>query len=135
MTEKKLNRKIFHYLKNTEANVFTEIPFLSRIIDIVVLKEDGIYSYELKLQNWKKAIEQLKDQRIGSNYSILCMPNENMSYNVQQKIISELSFYGFGFELWDQKNHKLIKVLKPKPNKLINRTLSKKLETNLNQFQ
>ena len=131
MTEDKLNRTLVEYFKEKDKNVFAEIPFLSRRIDIVVLNGEEIYSYELKLKNWKKAIEQLKDQRIVSNYSILCMPKKNMTIQQEQKITKELSFYGFGFNLWDQFNSELIEVLKPRYNKLLNPYYNNKLKSNI----
>lgn len=135
MTERNLNESIYTYFKKRENEVYSEIPFLSRIIDLIVVKNDEVFSYELKLKNWQKAIEQLKDQRIGTTYSILCMPNENISNNQRRKIIKQLKFYGFGFNLWDQKEQELIEIIRPRKNTIANKLGLNKLIMNLKQYQ
>lgn len=135
MTERNLNKNILSYLKDKETYVYSEIPFLSRIIDIIVLKDNCIYSYELKLKNWKRALEQLKDQRIASTYSILCMPDQYISEYQKNKIINELDFYGFGLKLWNVQKSELIEELKPKPNKIVNHIFTEKLKSNIKYYQ
>ena len=135
MTERDLNKNILSYLKDKETYVYSEIPFLSRIIDIIVLKDNCIYSYELKLKNWKRALEQLKDQRIASTYSILCMPDQHISEDQKIKIIKELDFYGFGLKLWNTQKSELIEKLQPKPNKIVNHIFTEKLKSNIKYYQ
>lgn len=135
MTEKNLNNAILSYLRSKETCVFSEIPFLSRIIDIIVIKDNCIYSYELKLKNWKKAIEQMKDQRIASTYSILCMPDQYISECQKEKITKKLDFYGFGFKTWDMQKGELIEELEPKPNKIVNSIFTDKLKSNIKFYQ
>jgi hypothetical protein len=111
VTEAVLHKKVFHYYRNKKKKIFSEVPFMSRIIDLVVLDNEEITSYELKITKWKHAIEQMKEHRIASSYCILCMPKRSISEKLCKKIVEELAFYGFGFSLWDEHKGEIEKIL------------------------
>lgn len=108
MTEFEMLEKICLYLLKTNKTHYKEIPFMSRIIDLVMIDKKATTTYELKLKNWQKGIEQLIEQRIATDYCYLCLPKNEMSKNVLSKIIQEVSFHGFGLCLWDDAKCKLI---------------------------
>lgn len=50
MKEAVLQEKVFNYYKKKDKNIFSEVPFMSRIIDLVILEDEEITSYELKIK-------------------------------------------------------------------------------------
>jgi len=132
MNENQLNKNVFNYYSKLDKKIYSEIPFMSRVIDLVLIENDTIITFELKMKNWKKAIEQMQEHCIGSDYCYLLMPKSNISQNVKIKIKRELSFYGFGFYLWDEDTSSLINTLEPKKSEFSsgigNRILLKNIE-------
>lgn len=58
VTEAKIQKLLYnHYIKNG-ISTLTEFPFRRRRIDLVLLKFDEISCIEVKIKDWKKAIEQ-----------------------------------------------------------------------------
>jgi hypothetical protein len=131
MTEALLHQKVFNYFKSKKKNIFSEIPFMSRIIDLVILEDDEITSYELKIKKWKHAIEQMKEHRIASSYCYLCMPKESVSESLSRKIVEELSFYGFGFVLWNESTGEIDNVLPPGKSEFISKPGIMRLKNNI----
>lgn len=111
MKEDKLNYKIRNFLYAPDKLIISEVPFLSRTIDIVALENNKIYTIELKIKNWKKAIEQMLDHSIASNYCYLCMPKAGKTPKLISRIIENLSLYGFGLYLWDDQKQEINEIL------------------------
>ncbi|NIM15151.1 MAG: hypothetical protein GTO45_24570 [Candidatus Aminicenantes bacterium] len=111
MSEALLHQKVLNYYKERDKSIFSEVPFMSRIIDLVILEGEEITSYELKVRKWKHAIEQMKEHRIASSYCYLCMPKKSVSQRLSEKIVEELNFYGFGFALWNENSGEIENVL------------------------
>ena len=114
MTEIEMLEKMCLFLMKTNKTHYKEIPFMSRIIDLVMIDNKATTTYELKLKNWQKGIEQLKEQRIATDYCYLCLPKNETSKKVMSKIIQELSFHGLGLCLWDDDKCKLITKIRAK---------------------
>lgn len=102
MNEAILHERVLNYFRGKQKQIFSEVPFMSRKIDLVLLEKDSITTYELKIKKWKHAIEQMKEHRIAANYCYLLMPMEAVGRKLRQKITDELSFFGFGFSLWNE---------------------------------
>jgi hypothetical protein len=132
MTEKELEIQFTRSLKKNNLRIYVQIPFISRIIDIVEITKSGsIISYELKIKNWKKAIEQIRNHSIASHYSYLCMPKRRVGAK-KLYIVSEIcEKEGFGFILWDEKKKEVEKIIKAKKNIFRNKYASRKLKENI----
>ncbi|GAG86802.1 unnamed protein product [marine sediment metagenome] len=63
-----LLRRINKYLKLEGFLYKNEITFLERRIDVIGLKEKKIFTFELKVKDWKKALEQAITCKICSHY-------------------------------------------------------------------
>lgn len=131
MNEALLHKKVLKYYKDQNKNIFSEVPFMSRVIDLVVLEDKEIISFELKMRKWKHAIEQMKEHRIASSYCYLCMPKQSVSEKVSQRIIEELAFYGFGFTLWDESTAELKKVLPARKSEFLSKPGIARLRENI----
>lgn len=74
MTENELREEYIEYLKaTTEFNIYTEVPVFSRSVDLVIEDAEKIMAVEMKLHDWKGAIEQLKQVSICFDYLGICM--------------------------------------------------------------
>jgi hypothetical protein len=104
---------------------------MSRIIDLVIVEEEYILTYELKIKNWRKAIEQMKNHRIASSFCYLCMPKKSISDKLALKIKNELKFYGFGFKLWDEDSRQMEILLKARRSEFLFHTGIAKLKQNI----
>lgn len=132
MNEALLHEKVFDYYKKQKKTIFSEVPFMSRIIDLVILEEEeDITSYELKIKKWKYAIEQMKEHRIASSYCYLCMPGQSVSERLVKKIVEELTFYGFGFALWDENLAMVKKVLPARKSEFLSKPVISRLKEDI----
>jgi len=65
---------------NDYTKVVREVPFLSRCIDIVLItKESKSITIEFKINNWRKALEQAKNHKLGADKAYICLPEKNFS--------------------------------------------------------
>jgi hypothetical protein len=72
--EEELRKPVRDYFEKKEYEVFDEIALFARNIDVIAKRRNEIVSIELKLRDWKKAINQAcLDQRV-SNYSFVALP-------------------------------------------------------------
>jgi hypothetical protein len=108
MVEKVLNTKLSEYLRLDNELVLSEVPFLNRKIDLVCLNNKKLSTYELKIKNWRRAIEQMLDHSIAANFCYLCMPYNSQSETLLRKIRIDLKKYGFGLIFWDDSNNNVI---------------------------
>jgi hypothetical protein len=131
MNEAVLHEKVLNYYKKKKKNIFSEVPFMSRIIDLVVLEGEEITSYELKIRKWKYAVEQMKEHRIASSYCYLCMPKQSISERLIERIVEELVFYGFGFALWNENHGEIENVLPARKSEFLSNPGITRLKENI----
>lgn len=116
MTEAEMVFDCYKKIKKDDKykEVVLEVPYLSRSIDMVIVDhEDCIISIEFKLQNWKKALEQAKDHKLGSDKAYICMPEPANGFSPQFK--DELINNGIGLFVYDKNyNYSLNEFIKPK---------------------
>lgn len=89
MLEVEMEKKILQYLSACEdfKIVGTEVPFLSRCIDIVMLNQaNDLISIELKIKDWKHAIAQALNHKLGSDYAYICLPKRKMTNTLKEYI-------------------------------------------------
>ena len=90
MLESKMKEKILQYLLMNQNYLLVgdEVPFLSRCIDIVILdKNKELISIELKIKDWKHAIQQAINHKLGSDYAYICLPKRRLTELLKQSII------------------------------------------------
>lgn len=89
MLELDMKKKILQRLSTCDDYILVgeEIPFLSRCIDIVILnKKNEIISIELKIKDWKHAIQQAMNHKLGSDYAYICIPKRRLTESLKQNI-------------------------------------------------
>ena len=131
MNELVLHEKVLNYYRKKKKDIFSEVPFMSRIIDLVVLEGEEITSYELKIRKWKHAVEQMKEHRIASSYCYLCMPKQSISERLLKRIVEELVFYGFGFGLWNENYGEIENVLPARKSEFLSKPGITRLKENI----
>ncbi len=108
------------YYKLTSSNRFKrivlEVPYLSRCIDMVLVdRDDKIISIEFKLKNWKKAIEQAQDHKLGVDKAYICMPDNKRECS--EAMYNSLVNSGVGLFGYDPLN--TIPIIEKVPAQLI----------------
>ena len=94
MTENELAIKFKKNIEKSGYEIIREVPFMSRCIDAVVIKNGKYRSVEHKLHNWKKALEQARTHQIGADKSYICMPIPAMKF--ADNFIKNLKHRGIG---------------------------------------
>lgn len=72
--------------------VTTEVPMLSKRIDIVCLRTETqeVIAIEAKLQDWKRGLQQASTYRIGSDFVYLAV-HRNFSHRVDKNLLQKMS--------------------------------------------
>lgn len=131
MIEKLLNAKLSECLRSNNEVVLSEVPFMNRKIDLVCLNNNILSTYELKIKNWRRAIEQMLDHSIAANFCYLCLPYESQTESLLRKIRMDLNKYGFGLIFWDDSSCSLIVDLPAKESIFRNQLATNKLIQNI----
>lgn len=90
ISESEMVGMIKTFFEERGFKVVTEVPMLSRRIDVVCInpQEDCVIAIEAKLQNWKKGIRQASTYRVGSDLVYLAIHRE-FSHRVNRKLLRE----------------------------------------------
>lgn len=102
-------RDSFKYLSsnNNYKMVKSEVPFLSRCIDVVIVDQnDRIISIEFKISKWRHAIEQATNHKLGSDAAYICLPKRKIS-DILSSAVTEA---GIGLLLYDPDSKDKIQV-------------------------
>ncbi|MFX0172053.1 MAG: hypothetical protein ACFE9L_09040 [Candidatus Hodarchaeota archaeon] len=73
MKEKSLFKKFKLFLEENEYIYKQEVTFLERKIDLAAIKDNKIFSFELKVNDWKSVLSQAITCKICSNYSYVAL--------------------------------------------------------------
>ncbi len=122
MNEDDLKQIFVNYLKKNNFCFRTEVGMLECRIDVVGKKKRKLYAYELKIEHWKKAIQQAILYQLFADYSCIVMYKENL-HRLRIKKCQDL---GLGVFSLDSKGH-LSCILQPKKSTIINPSLYKRL--------
>ena len=103
MTEADMVLDCYSKLKRQQIykEIVLEVPYLSRCIDMILVNENNeILSIEFKLKNWRKALEQAKDHKLGTDKSYICIPRSNRQ--ISSTMLETLTEYGIGLLLYHE---------------------------------
>jgi len=81
-----------YFFSNTDnfKMVAREVPFLSRCIDLVLItKEFTTVTIEFKINNWRKALEQAKNHKLGADRAYICLPEKKLNIELVKLLEQE----------------------------------------------
>ncbi len=105
---KKVKTKLNSLFDNFE--IYEEVGLFNRNIDMLLLSNQTISSIEFKINDWKKAIEQIDDYMLVSDYGYLCMPQRKIS----EKLTKILNEKGIGLLLYNHIDDNVTEEISPK---------------------
>lgn len=114
MFEIEMEEKMLKYLETRQDVLLLgkEVPFLSRCIDIVFLNIDNqLITFELKIKDWRRAIKQALNHKLGADYSYICIPKRKLTPGLQSSIESAK----IGLVMFDNEAEIPIEVVLPAP--------------------
>lgn len=127
MNESELVDKAIFILKNNKCEIYLEVPFMSKCIDMILIKNENLISIEFKISDFKKVVEQAFDNLMGVDYSYICFPKKN----IREKNRTKLEELGLGLYYIDIDNEDLIEEIKPMKSNEIWNVARDWLENNL----
>lgn len=72
------------------------VPLLGRCVDLVFMRRRVVTTVEFKLTDWRRAIRQARDHRLGADYAYVCMPPRPVADRMRE----ELAEAGVGLLLY-----------------------------------
>ncbi len=72
--EAQLREPVVEWLETSGYKVEPEVPILRRIADLVGLRDDGLVAVELKLRDWRQALQQAIAYQIAADRTWVAMP-------------------------------------------------------------
>lgn len=79
LSENDLREPVHDLFHEDNYSLYNEVRLFSRSIDVVAKKRNTVISIELKLSDWKRAIEQASLDLRVSNYSYIALPEKKLS--------------------------------------------------------
>lgn len=116
MSELEMQQEIAELLRKRGFDVYLEVPFLSRSIDIVAVKNGKILAVELKLSDWRKAIAQSADHLHGADQSFICLPRKT---RINDEMIDMVLANGIGLMFYDREENEVEEVLPASDSELV----------------
>jgi hypothetical protein len=104
MTEAEMVNDCYKKLKlhKNYKEIILEVPYLSRCIDMVLVdNKDSIISIEFKLKNWRKAVQQAKDHKLGSDKAYICLPKPK---KISDQLVDSCRDNGIGIFFYNENN-------------------------------
>jgi hypothetical protein len=97
MSEELMALDVYERLMGDESvTVCREVPMLGRFIDLAYIKGRTIVTIEFKLNNWKRAIQQARDHKLGADFAYICMPKRTITDRMREEVMESgvgLKFY------------------------------------------
>ena len=72
------------------------VPLLGRCVDLVFVRRAVVTTVEFKLTDWRRAICQARDHRLGADYAYVCMPARTVPDHMREELVEAgvgLAFY------------------------------------------
>ena len=127
MLEEDLREPVREYFKNKNFSVFDEPKLFSRGIDVIAKKGSSLIAVELKVEKWKRAIQQAyMDLRI-SNFAYVALP-EGKWERIDRRIFLEAYNHGIGLL---SVNGKVNQIMRPVQSNKIQPKLRRQFLNNL----
>lgn len=127
LMEVALRKPVHDFFKNRNYSVFDEAKLFSRGIDIVAKRRSKIVAVELKVRNWRRAIQQAYLDLRVSNYAFVALP-ESIWGRIDRKIYYEAYNYGIGLLSVDGEARQ---IMRPEHSKRIQPSLRRRFLKNL----
>ena len=98
----------------------TEVPVFTRSVDLVEynVNTGKLTAIEFKINDWKRAIAQLKNVEICFDYLVLCIPKPKTQKSMEN-IVNACTQDGIGLFLWDDSNNTFLHECIEKPRQEI----------------
>jgi len=93
--EKNLRKPVRQFFESKNYTVFDEVKLFQRGIDIIAKRRSTIIAVELKMRNWRRAVQQAcLDLRV-SDYAFIALP-ETIWSRIDWRIYYEAYNHGLG---------------------------------------
>ncbi len=107
MSENQIQNIIFNTLKDKYPIVLKEVPILSRSVDLVFVNdEEEVVSIEIKLHDWRKALQQAKDHQLVVDRSYICIPDKKRG--ISTKLLASLRNTGIGLYIYKEVDNQIV---------------------------
>jgi len=127
LVEEDLRQPVRDYFKNKNYSVFNEAKLFSRGIDVIAKRRSRVIAIELKVQKWRRAIQQAYMDLRVSNYAFVALP-ESKWERIDRRIYCDAYNYGIGLLSVDGD---VRQIMRPAPSKRIQPKLRRRFLTNL----
>ena len=78
--EETLVKQAYERLQHTDGvSVGTEVPLAGRLVDLVYVQAEEVFTVEFKLADWRRALRQARDHLLGADKAFVCMPPREVS--------------------------------------------------------
>lgn len=86
-TEEEIVRDSFHRIcKKKSIRARREVPLLGRCVDLVYLLGNQLIAVEFKLFDWKRALKQSYDYKLGADFAYICILKRKITDNMQEEV-------------------------------------------------
>lgn len=95
LKESELREPVHNMFRKGHYSIYNEVRLFSRQIDIVAKKKSKLITVELKLRNWRRAIDQACLNMRVSNYSYIALP-ESVLCRIDRRMFLDAYTNGIG---------------------------------------
>lgn len=81
---------------SAQVEASCHVPLLGRCVDLVFVRRRVVTTLEFKLTDWRRAIHQARDHRLGADYAYVCMPTRAVADDMREELAEAgvgLAFY------------------------------------------
>ena len=127
LIEMDLRKPVRDFFQNKNYTVFDEVKLFSRGIDMIAKRRSRIIAVELKVQKWRRALQQAYLDLRVSNYAFVALPESKWS-RIDRKIYYEAYSHGIGLLSVDGETRQ---IMRPEHSKRIQPNLRRRFLRNL----
>jgi len=117
--EENLRKPVRHFFENKNYSVFDEVRLFQRGIDIIAKRRNIIIAVELKMRDWRRAVQQAYLDLRVSDYALIALP-ETLWSRISRKIYYEAYNHGLGLLSVDGEARQ---IMRPERSKTIQPSL------------
>lgn len=86
ISEETLVKHAVERLQQTDGvSVGTEVPLAGRLVDLVYVQAEEVFTIEFKLADWRRALRQARDHLLGADKAFVCMPPRKVSQDMRDE--------------------------------------------------